>query len=74
MMEFIAVARPDEDGVLVITVPGLPAAISQADTKEEAIANALEAVEATFIGSLEDGGLPERNDKKAPLRAPRGGL
>ena len=51
------VIYPGEDGYWVAECPSLPGCISQGKTREEAIANAREAIQA-YIGALEDDHLP----------------
>jgi predicted RNase H-like HicB family nuclease len=51
------VIYPGEDGYWVAECPSLPGCISQGKTREEAIANAREAIQA-YIGALEDDRLP----------------
>jgi predicted RNase H-like HicB family nuclease len=48
---------PGEDGDLVVECPSLPGCISQGTTKEEAIQNIREAIEA-YILTLEEDGRP----------------
>lgn len=50
-MEFDVVLEQDEDGVWVVTVPALPGCFTQGDTKEEALANAREAIELHLEGA-----------------------
>ena len=47
----------DEDGIFVAEVPALPGCISQGSTRQEALANAREAIEL-YIESLESHGDP----------------
>jgi predicted RNase H-like HicB family nuclease len=47
----------DEDGIYVAEVPSLPGCISQGVTRDEALANIKEAMEA-YIESLEERGEP----------------
>ena len=47
----------DEDGIFVAEVPALPGCISQGSTRQEALANAREAIEL-YIESLEAHGDP----------------
>ena len=47
----------DEDGVFVAEVPALPGCISQGETRDDALANAEEAI-ALYIESLEAHGDP----------------
>jgi len=57
-MEYKIILEPDpEDGGYVVHCPALPGCYSQGDTREEAIANIREAIEA-YIGSLKKDGLP----------------
>ena len=44
-MDFDVVLETDEDGVWVVTVPALPGCFTQGDTREEALANAREAIQ-----------------------------
>ncbi len=46
-----------EDGYWVAECPSLPGCISQGKTKQEAIANIKEAIQA-YIAALEEDGLP----------------
>lgn len=48
---------PGEDGYWVAECPGLPGRLSQGKTKQEAIVNVKEAIQA-YIASLEEDGLP----------------
>ena len=47
----------DEDGVFVAEAPALPGCITQGDTREQALANAKEAVEL-YLESLRENGEP----------------
>ncbi len=51
------VLYPGEEGYWVAECPSLPGCVSQGRTKEEAIANIREAIQA-YIGALEEDGLP----------------
>jgi predicted RNase H-like HicB family nuclease len=51
------VIYPGEDGLWVAECPSLAGCVSQGGTREEAIANAREAVEA-YVAALEQDGLP----------------
>ncbi len=48
---------PGEDGFWVVECPSLPGCVSQGETRQEAIANIKEAIEA-YIAVLEEDGLP----------------
>lgn len=51
-MRYRVIIEQDEDGIFVVTAPNLPGCISQGRTREEALANIKEAIEA-FVESLE---------------------
>lgn len=48
---------PGEDGYWVVEVPSLPGCISQGASREEALVNIREAIDA-YVGVLEEDGLP----------------
>lgn len=48
---------PGEDGYWVVECPSLPGCISQGESREAAIANIKEAIEA-YVAVLEEDGLP----------------
>jgi len=58
---FHVVLEPETDGGFSVYVPSLPGCASQGDTKEEALANIREAIEAYLLG-LKDDGLPFPSD------------
>ena len=51
------VLHPDEDGFWVAEVPSLPGCISQGKTRQEALEQIRDAIEA-YIGALKNDGLP----------------
>ena len=51
------VIYPGEDGFWVAECPSLPGCVSQGQTRDEAISNAREAIEA-YVETLEEDGLP----------------
>jgi predicted RNase H-like HicB family nuclease len=55
------VIYPGDDGRWVAECPSLPGCISQGLTREEAVANAREAI-AGYIAALEDDDLPVPSD------------
>ena len=55
---------PGEDGYWVVECPSLPGCISQGETREAAIANIKEAIEA-YVTVLEDDGLPVPEERFA---------
>lgn len=55
------ILHPDEDGGYWVECPSLPGCISQGDTKQEALANIKEAIEA-YIESLQKHGEPIPKD------------
>lgn len=56
-MRYRVLIEQDEDGVFVAEVPSLPGCISQGATRDEALANAREAI-AAYVESLEAHGDP----------------
>ncbi len=52
-MKFRILLEPDEDGVLVATVPSLPGCVSQGSTRDEALHNVREAIEG-YVESLRE--------------------
>lgn len=50
-MKYRVLIEQDEDGVFVAEVPSLPGCVSQGSTRQEAIANAKEAI-AAYLESL----------------------
>ena len=57
-MEYKTIVEPDpEDGGYVVHCPALPGCYSQGETRDEAIANIREAIEA-YIESLKKDNLP----------------
>ncbi len=59
-MKYRVTIEPDEDGIFVAEVPALPGCITQGATRQEALANAKEAIEL-YIESLEAHGDPILN-------------
>lgn len=53
---------PGEDGFWVVECPSLPGCISQATTKEQALANIKEAIEG-YIAALQADGLQVPEDR-----------
>jgi predicted RNase H-like HicB family nuclease len=56
-VKYRIVLEQDEDGVFVAEAPALPGCITQGDTREQALANAKEAVEL-YLESLRENGEP----------------
>jgi predicted RNase H-like HicB family nuclease len=52
-VKFRVLIDQDEDGVFVAQVPSLPGCVSQGVTREEAVSNAQEAIEA-YLESLHE--------------------
>jgi len=66
-MEYRVVLEPDlEDGGYISHCPALPGCYSQGNTKEEALANIREAIEA-YIESLQKDNLPIPEDTKPEI-------
>jgi len=56
-VKFRVLIAQDEDGVFVAEVPSLPGCLSQGTTREEAVLNVREAIEA-YLESLKERGEP----------------
>ena len=56
-MKYRVLIEQDEDGIFVAEVPSLPGCVTQGATRDEAVANAREAV-ALYVESLEAHGDP----------------
>ena len=56
-MKYRVLIEQDEDGVFVAEVPSLPGCVSQGQTRQEAIENAKEAIQA-YLESLAARGEP----------------
>lgn len=68
MKRYTILLTPDlEDGGYTVRVPALPGCNTQGDTREEAIANAREAITA-YIADLEASGEPVP-EEQAPTQA-----
>jgi predicted RNase H-like HicB family nuclease len=59
-MKYRVLIEQDEDGMFVVEVPSLPGCVTQGETRDEAIRNAHEAIEA-YLESLR-----ERNEPIPP--------
>lgn len=71
-MEYRIVLEPDlEDGGYVAHSPALPGCYSQGNTKEEALINIRESIEA-YIESLQKDGLPIPDDTKPEIMKVKG--
>ena len=56
------IVYPGEDGFWVAECPTLPGCVSQGETREEAIQNIREAINA-YVAALEEDGLPVPEEK-----------
>ncbi len=56
-MKYRIIIEQDEDGVFVAECPSLPGCISQGKTRDEAVANIREAIQA-YVAALEQDHLP----------------
>ncbi len=56
-LKYTVVLEQEEDGGYVVAVPALPGCITQGDTRDEALTNAREAIEA-YLEELESTGEP----------------
>ena len=60
-MKYTVILEPGEDGYTIVNVPALPGCITQGRTREEALKNAREAIEA-YVGILEKHNEPIPDD------------
>jgi antitoxin HicB len=65
MRTYSIVVDPDSDGGYTVTVPALPGCITQAETIEECIAHAQEAI-ALYLEDLVASGEPIPEEKEHP--------
>jgi predicted RNase H-like HicB family nuclease len=56
-MKYRVILEQDEDGVFIAEVPSLPGCISQGKSRQEALTNVHEAIEA-YMGTLKVHGEP----------------
>ncbi|HTW95003.1 MAG TPA: type II toxin-antitoxin system HicB family antitoxin [Tepidisphaeraceae bacterium] len=56
-MRYTVVLEQEEDGGYVVSVPALPGCVTQGDTRQEALANAREAIEA-YVEDCREAGDP----------------
>jgi predicted RNase H-like HicB family nuclease len=56
-MKYRVLIEKDEDGVFVVEVPSLPGCVTQGETREQALVNVREAIEA-YVESLHERGEP----------------
>jgi antitoxin HicB len=54
MYDYPVTLTPDPDGGFVVTFPDVPEAITQGDTREEALAHARDALETALVFYLDD--------------------
>ncbi|MGH7813376.1 MAG: type II toxin-antitoxin system HicB family antitoxin [Candidatus Binataceae bacterium] len=54
-MKFLVTLSPGEDGFIVAECPALPGCMSQGRTKDEALANIREAIEASLLTRRDEG-------------------
>ncbi|HUO04630.1 MAG TPA: type II toxin-antitoxin system HicB family antitoxin [Candidatus Binataceae bacterium] len=55
-LKFLVTLSPGEDGFIVVECPALPGCMSQGRTKDEALSNIREAIEASLL-TRRDAGL-----------------
>jgi len=54
-MRYRVILEPDEEGGYCVWVPALPGCVSQGETREEALANIQEAIQAYLESCLKHG-------------------
>ena len=64
-MSFSVLLEPDEEGGYTVIVPALPGCVAEGRTREEALANAREAI-LGFIEGLQKAGEPIPKERQAP--------
>lgn len=64
MKRYVLLYR-DEDGAWIVEVPSLPGCGSDGETREEALVNVKEAIQA-YVEALEDSGRPVPEDFVEP--------
>jgi len=64
---FSVVLEPQEEGGFTVLVPARPEVVTEGDTKEEALANAEEAIRA-ILAYRRDNGLPIPSDAHPEIR------
>jgi antitoxin HicB len=66
MRQYTVILNPEpEDGGYTVRVPALPGCNTQGDTREEALANAQEAIEG-YLESLKELGRPIPEEQERP--------
>ena len=66
MMRYTVILTPDiDEGGYTVRVPALPGCNTQGDTREEALANAREAIEG-YLETLKELGRPIPEERESP--------
>lgn len=55
MLEYRITLTPDDNGTLLVTCPQLPIVATFGETEEEALANAVDAIETAIASMIDDG-------------------
>jgi antitoxin HicB len=64
---FSVILEPQQDGGFTVLVPALPEVVTEGDTKEEALANAEEAIRA-IVAYRRDNGIAIPADARPEIR------
>jgi antitoxin HicB len=64
---FSVILEPQQDGGFTVLVPALPEVVTEGDTKEEALANAEEAIRA-IVAYRRDNGMAIPADARPEIR------
>jgi len=57
-LRYTVLLDPDPDGGFTVTVPAIPSVVTEGDTRDEALANAREAIALALEAMAADGEIP----------------
>jgi antitoxin HicB len=66
-LSFSVILEPQQDGGFTVLVPALPEVVTEGDTREEALANAEEAIRA-IVAYRRENGIPIPADAHPEIR------